>query len=673
MLANRVFFSNVPFTTTEETLRDIFERCGTIVDLRLFTKPRSNQFKGMGVCEYSTDEEAQNAIGSLLDVDVDGRKLWVSEDTNDKGYRSNEEPPPKESRKRPAEMEDRAPRKRPRAVEASGDITRVFFSNVPFTTTEDTLVGLFQDFGAIEKLLLFQGVQGFRGMGVCVYESPDAAAQAVQELMDVDVDGRPMWVAFDTDNKNEPGSVAPRQAALPVQNRKPPGRPVAIQQPTEVFFSNVPYSTTEETIRQVFSGAGEVRDVKFFRQKSGESRGMGVVTFAEPESVQTAIQTLRDAEVDERSMWVSTHTRSADASDGGRRPARGVQHPTIVTRSSRVFFSNVPFDVEEETLERLFEEAGKVEELTLFKKQDGSSRGMGHCTFTAPSMAAAAIQGLRDRDVGGRPIWIAEDTKDAAPAPREEFPRREASRPPSGGSATPSSGSRVYFGNVPFDVSESTLEKLFKGIGPIIEFNLFKNPDGKSRGMGHCIYQNASLASVAIQLLRDRDVGGRPILVKEDDRHAAAPPRSSGPVRQPAPRAPTRGRALPPAPAAPRSRQAQSPGDSHGAPAGCRVFFSNVPFQVGQEELVDVFQQVGEIVELNLFRKDNGQSRGMGHCTFSDPSAAEAAISELRDLDVGGRPIWVSEDSRSNKGPAPPVRTGSRAVKDVFDRGSQPY
>ena len=49
--------------------------------------------------------------------------------------------------------------------------------------------------------------------------------------------------------------------------------------------------------------------------------------------------------------------------------------------------------------------------------QDGQSRGMGHCTFQAASQAAAAIGFLRDRDVGGRPIWIAED------APWTFFPR----------------------------------------------------------------------------------------------------------------------------------------------------------------------------------------------------------------------------------------------------------
>jgi len=68
----------------------------------------------------------------------------------------------------------------------------------------------------------------------------------------------------------------------------------------------------------------------------------------------------------------------------------------------------VPFDVDVDTLKDFFEEVGRVDHLRLFEK-DGKSRGMGLCTFESPSMATAAIRDLRDRDVGGRPIWIAED------------------------------------------------------------------------------------------------------------------------------------------------------------------------------------------------------------------------------------------------------------------------
>ena len=51
------------------------------------------------------------------------------------------------------------------------------------------------------------------------------------------------------------------------------------------------------------------------------------------------------------------------------------------------------------------------QELNLFQNEMGRSRGMGHCLFQSPQEAQMAIQELRDVDVAGRPIWIAEDAK----------------------------------------------------------------------------------------------------------------------------------------------------------------------------------------------------------------------------------------------------------------------
>ena len=51
--------------------------------------------------------------------------------------------------------------------------------------------------------------------------------------------------------------------------------------PREVFFSNAPYSTTEESLRDIFSSCGEVLLLELFK-RNGESKGMGVVTFQVP-------------------------------------------------------------------------------------------------------------------------------------------------------------------------------------------------------------------------------------------------------------------------------------------------------------------------------------------------------------------------------------------------------
>lgn len=288
---------------------------------------------------------------------------------------------------------------------------RVFFSNVPFTTTQQTLHQVFSSAGTVSDMQLFQGAKGFRGMGVCTFATPEEAQYAITSLRDVDVDGRPLWTSADTGSHADqplprtlpqvPVQQLPRQMPImqpsfPMQRMKPSAR----VEPTEVFFSNVPFTTTKEDLLRIFAEAGEILELRLF-DKNGTSRGMGVVQFAAPESVQWAVKSLRERDVDGRPMWVATHSKD------GASPL--ISPPMLGT--NRVFFSNVPFAVDESVLRSLFEEAGRVIELDLFRDKDGqSSRGMGRCTFEAPSMAAAAVRTLRDRDVGGRPIWVAEDT-----------------------------------------------------------------------------------------------------------------------------------------------------------------------------------------------------------------------------------------------------------------------
>lgn len=169
------------------------------------------------------------------------------------------------------------------------------------------------------------------------------------------------------------------------------------EDPLEVFFSNVPYSTTEETLLQIFSKGGTVANLRVYRTNDGTSRGMGICRYQSPESVSWTVRNLREHEVDGRPMWVATHT---DKSKGGD------EIPPAM--SCRVFFSNVPYEVEESTIRTLFEEVGRITDLKLFRK-GGKFMGMGQCTYEAPTMATLAIRVLRDRNVGGRPIWVSED------------------------------------------------------------------------------------------------------------------------------------------------------------------------------------------------------------------------------------------------------------------------
>ncbi|CAK9110794.1 unnamed protein product [Durusdinium trenchii] len=61
---------------------------------------------------------------------------------------------------------------------------------------------------------------------------------------------------------------------------------------------------------------------------------------------------------------------------------------------SCIYFHNVPFEVDEEDLMPLFERAGKVRAMCLFRLKDGRSRGQGLCQFNASGTASKAVDML---------------------------------------------------------------------------------------------------------------------------------------------------------------------------------------------------------------------------------------------------------------------------------------
>ncbi|MDZ4784491.1 MAG: RNA-binding protein, partial [bacterium] len=61
-MGKKLYVGNLPYSATEQTLRDIFSRCGTVESLNLITDRETGQPKGFAFVEMSSDEEAERAI-----------------------------------------------------------------------------------------------------------------------------------------------------------------------------------------------------------------------------------------------------------------------------------------------------------------------------------------------------------------------------------------------------------------------------------------------------------------------------------------------------------------------------------------------------------------------------------------------------------------------------------
>ena len=74
-----IFVGNVAFTTTEQTLRQLFESYGAVETVRLMTDRETGRARGFGFVEMPDDTAARAAIAGLQGRELDGRTLTVNE------------------------------------------------------------------------------------------------------------------------------------------------------------------------------------------------------------------------------------------------------------------------------------------------------------------------------------------------------------------------------------------------------------------------------------------------------------------------------------------------------------------------------------------------------------------------------------------------------------------
>ncbi|HOW68102.1 MAG TPA: RNA-binding protein [Candidatus Paceibacterota bacterium] len=75
---------------------------------------------------------------------------------------------------------------------------------------------------------------------------------------------------------------------------------------------------------------------------------------------------------------------------------------------------------------------------------------------------------------------------------------------------------KLFVGNLTFDVTENELQELFLQHGPVTEVNLMQDRfTGKARGFAFVTMETKEAAETAIQSLNGRDFKGRALTVNE--------------------------------------------------------------------------------------------------------------------------------------------------------------
>jgi RNA recognition motif-containing protein len=90
---------------------------------------------------------------------------------------------------------------------------------------------------------------------------------------------------------------------------------------------------------------------------------------------------------------------------------------------------------------------------------------------------------------------------------------------------------------------------------------------------------------------------------------------------------------------------------------GKRLYVGNLPYNMTEEELQNVFSQAGAVADVAIvIDRDTGRSKGFGFVEMAEDAGAAAAIQQLNGTQVGGRTIKVAE---ANPRPARTTRNSN--------------
>ena len=72
-----IFVAKLNYATSEDALRQAFEEFGTVDSAKVIIDRDTQRSKGFGFVEMPNDDEANQAISSLNDTELDGRTIVV--------------------------------------------------------------------------------------------------------------------------------------------------------------------------------------------------------------------------------------------------------------------------------------------------------------------------------------------------------------------------------------------------------------------------------------------------------------------------------------------------------------------------------------------------------------------------------------------------------------------
>jgi RNA recognition motif-containing protein len=262
---------------------------------------------------------------------------------------------------------------------------------------------------------------------------------------------------------NEPRAASPsaKEIQKPVVKKEEVAHEEEDDGTVKVFVGNLPFSTTDETLKEYFAGCGDVVGSSVIK-RYGRSKGYGFVSFATEKEAQSAVlldksdmegRTINCEIARKRIPDSERPPRPERAPRGGKRVGRGGAKSTSdrsrsrdnndeekkvkPTRNARkggepegepsedvLFIGNLPYKVTDEELKQIFSQY-EVTTARVVALHNGRSKGFGFVHVVNKAEQQKILAELQGVQVNGRELIIKVAKASQTPRPAKEAAAEE--------------------------------------------------------------------------------------------------------------------------------------------------------------------------------------------------------------------------------------------------------
>jgi nucleolin len=200
--------------------------------------------------------------------------------------------------------------------------------------------------------------------------------------------------------------------------------PDAIQG-SKLYVGNLPWTCDSQQLAEVFQDCGNVELVEVIYDRiTQRSRGFAFVTMSTVRDAMAAMEKLDGIDFGGRVLKVNfpqapirePRMSSYNDSPPPRREGGGGYNNS----PNKLFVGNLSWNVDDESLETIFSDYGKVLEAKVISdRETGKSRGFGFVTLASATEVNEAINNLDGAEYDGRQLRV--NLAGEKPAPRREY------------------------------------------------------------------------------------------------------------------------------------------------------------------------------------------------------------------------------------------------------------